>query len=460
MDADWTDLRLLRDRRLADYYVAMSGLDCVISGKEDDHLRRIGILADVTSWFDPDKYMADKASKTIFKACLILAKKKIPYQSRTLGAALAALGRNDEEVRQTVRRALVDGDFCLQSLYLEFNCRVVYEHWRAEQAMATLDKSQQQLLDGATVEEALAILERARIPDPPPLLEQSQRSCSFVHDFLDSIENPHNRVSTGISGLDGLLDGGLKKKALYVVSAATGGGKSVLMGQIALNAASSGLRVIYFTLEMPGDEVVGRWICSLAGKPKYNRDALVEPAAVVNEMLNGKSPVIRLYDQVSKLSDIVAITKSQFRHVGADLIVVDYLQLVAVPRVKGKDSTREREVAEVSRTLKRLARECDCPVLTAAQVNREGQKNPKLGTLRESSAIEQDADVLIFIRPPDQNVTANTWKIMLATGKSRNSANGAVTLAWDRDCFRMRDTDLLDTDEGRVSRHSEFDEFS
>lgn len=209
-------------------------------------------------------------------------------------------------------------------------------------------------------------------------------------------------LSTGNSDLDKKLMG-LKGGELIVIAARPSMGKSVLALNIAShNAITDKKSVLFVSLEMPNKQLMDRLLASTGSIPlselKNGQAACNYPsqlASASNLIINSK-----LY-----LSDRTSINVMQLRSIvrrhklkhGLDLLVVDYLQLM---QGTGKEN-RVAEVSEMSRQCKLLARELKIPVLLLSQLNRaleqRGNKRPMLSDLRESGAIEQDADVIIFL---------------------------------------------------------------
>jgi replicative DNA helicase len=223
-------------------------------------------------------------------------------------------------------------------------------------------------------------------------------------------------LSTGIDELDHHT-GGLRNGELWVIGAKTSMGKSALMLQMAWHALSNGKRVAIFTLEMGADEVIGRLLSCGEGVPIGQ---ILNPQTLATFSLkkikasleNLKKTGLMVCDNSDQTIDFISGHCQRISDTGKlDLIVIDYLQLVTAPRIKGQN--REQEVAGISRACKQLAKRIKCPVITATQLNEQGQA-------RESRAIEQDADTVILVHPPakDQtDITVQFWKC-------RNAARG------------------------------------
>lgn len=209
-------------------------------------------------------------------------------------------------------------------------------------------------------------------------------------------------VYTGFHALDDLL-GGLRRSDMIVLAARPSLGKTSLALGIARNAAvKHGAHVAIFSLEMSRDQLAQRLIASEAGvdskrlrlsqQTEAEERSIMDATGVLSEapIFIDDSPILRVVEMKSKARRL------HFEQ-GIDLIIVDYLQLM---RGDGREG-RVQEVTEISRSLKELARELDVPVLAVSQLSRapEGRAShrPQLSDLRESGAIEQDADVVIFI---------------------------------------------------------------
>jgi replicative DNA helicase len=223
---------------------------------------------------------------------------------------------------------------------------------------------------------------------------------SVIKAFMASVEARIQNgdmpgLSTGIDQID-QKTGGLRPGELWVVGAKTSFGKSVLMLQIGGNAVRLNKRVAVFTLEMGADEIVARTISChwnvpmdkisnpRSAAPHYRK--IIEAACVE---LSGSDLLV--CDKADQTVESISGHCQRLSDTGKlDLVIVDYLQLVGTPKIKGQN--REQEVATISRGLKQLAKRLKVPVLTATQLNEAGEA-------RESRAIEHDADNVLFIVP-------------------------------------------------------------
>ena len=236
-----------------------------------------------------------------------------------------------------------------------------------------------------------------------------------VNDVLESaierIEEIENR-GTGLSGLPTYFSdldyylSGLQEGNLVVLASRPSMGKSSLGLNIATNVAKEGKVIAFFSLEMTKEELVQRVLFSEAkvtsgdarkgqlGAEKWSR--VVEAASKVNNL-----PLYFDDAPVITVTDIRAKSRRLKSSKGLDLIIVDYLQLMQ----SSSGDNRQQEIAEISRNLKNLARELRVPILALSQLNRAAEaredKRPRLGDLRESGAIEQDADIVMMLYRDD-----------------------------------------------------------
>lgn len=255
---------------------------------------------------------------------------------------------------------------------------------------------------------------------------------------LTELKGSIDGVPMGFVDLDNLLTG-LHGGELVIVGARPSMGKSAFGLNITGHAGTqAGKSVAYFSLEMPNDQLAMRLLCS---------DAKVDMQSVRHGSLRDDDWV-RLSSTLGPLAasniymdDTSGITPSQLRsrcrrlklERGLDMVVVDYLQLMSAD---GKVENRQNEVSEISRNLKSIAKELNVPIVALAQLSRAGaqrsDKRPILSDLRDSGAIEQDADVIMFLHREeyyDPNTEdKNIAEVIVA--KQRNGPLGTVKLAW------------------------------
>lgn len=208
-------------------------------------------------------------------------------------------------------------------------------------------------------------------------------------------------ISTGYRDLDKKL-AGLHPTNLLVLASRPGMGKTALALNIAQNVALAGNTVAIFSLEMSREEVVTRMLCA---NGRIDSQRLRTGRLSEADFTKLSNAAGALYKQNIFVDDSPGLTVTEIRaksrrlrrRPGLDLIVVDYLQLMSG---SGQEN-RQQEIAAISRSLKNLARELHVPIFALSQLNRgvesREDKRPRLGDLRESGAVEQDADVVMFI---------------------------------------------------------------
>jgi len=253
-------------------------------------------------------------------------------------------------------------------------------------------------------------------------------------------------VPTGFRDIDKKL-AGLHPANLIVVAARPSMGKSSLALNIAQNVSENGKPVAFFTLEMSREEVVQRLLSSMASVDS-NKLRTGQLGPELWQKLARESS--KLYEMPFFVDDSPDLTVTAIRakcrrlkrKSDLGLVVVDYLQLMQGP---SRSDNRQQEIAEISRSLKNLARELHVPVIAVSQLNRQLEqrenKRPRLGDLRESGAIEQDADIVMFIYRdeyynPDSADTRGIAEVSIA--KHRAGATGTVMMTYAAEFTRFR----------------------
>ncbi len=247
-------------------------------------------------------------------------------------------------------------------------------------------------------------------------------------------------LPSGFKSLD-FKTTGFQKSDMIIIAARPSMGKTAFALNIAQNAAiRSKARVVIFSLEMSSEQLSMRLL---------SREARVDSKKLRTGEVNAGDweNINNAIEKLGKADIIIDNTpgigvmevRNKCRRINAkkkiDLIVIDYLQMMSSD--KGGES-RQQEVTQISRYLKQLAREMECPVIVLSQLSRapeqrQGDHRPILSDLRESGAIEQDADIVMFLyredyyKAPEEEPT-NTCEVLIA--KNRNGETGSATLAW------------------------------
>ena len=240
-------------------------------------------------------------------------------------------------------------------------------------------------------------------------------------------------IHTGLKKLDKILHG-FQRGCVYILAARPGMGKTALMLNIARKTAKQGNGVLVFSLEMTRRSLFDRMAIAESGvnASQYKAGRLIpdEVYSMGIAMENLSILPIHVNDTASMtVQQIKAQAKKIKRKEGCDLVMIDYLQLIDMKSISGK--TKNDEVAECSRAIKVMARDLDVPVVLLSQLNRgveaRGDKIPMLSDLRDSGAIEQDADAVLFIhRESYYTDTADKNKGVIRVAKNREERQGDV----------------------------------
>ena len=245
-------------------------------------------------------------------------------------------------------------------------------------------------------------------------------------------------LTTGYPQLDKYFLG-MRPGQLIVLAARPGMGKTSLALNIAVNVCEQAKKpVAVFSLEMLDKELSMRLLSSKAkidSKKIRTKNYTAEELKLMGEAIQELSsyPIFINDSGDTTVVDIQSQCRKLLSEYGLGLVVVDYLQLMSSPN---KYASREQQIAEMSRSLKLMARELECPVLAMSQLNRAVEsrpnKRPNTSDLRESGAIEQDADIVAFVYRdelynPD---TPEPGVAEIIVGKNRNGETGVAKLAW------------------------------
>ncbi len=274
----------------------------------------------------------------------------------------------------------------------------------------------------------------------------------MIRDSIKMVERLYERkemvtgVPSGFKDLD-RLTAGFQPSDLIVIAGRPSMGKTALCLNIATHAAFGGHGVAVFSLEMAKEQLVLRMLCSEAriDHSKVRSGYLADREFPALVMAAGRLAETPIYiDDTSAISVLELRAKARRlvrdRDKKIGLIIVDYLQLMRGSR---RAPNREQEISEISRSMKALAKELNIPVIAVSQLNRRvedrGDKRPMMADLRESGAIEQDADVIAFVfREVVYNENVDDPNLAeIIVGKQRNGPTGTVRLAFFREFTRF-----------------------
>ena len=318
-------------------------------------------------------------------------------------------------------------------------CRAGFEAYGdAKDALADAERAVSEIADSTS---------DAQTSDIRDMLNQAM-------DRLDSRlrgETVAGTIQTGFTDLDALT-GGMHAAEMVIVAGRPSMGKTSFATNIAEHVAiDQGKAVLIVSLESSAIELTDRLLCSSAEVnahrlrnatlSQHDRGRLVEAAARLSQ-----SQVFIEDSPARSVTDIASIARRTSRRSKQPLalIVIDYLQMIEPDNPK---DSRQEQVAKISRRLKQLARDMKCPVVCLAQLNRAAEDSkdhrPRLSHLRESGAIEQDADVVMLVHREEyflrgEAAAAVAGQATIIVAKQRNGPTDDVELYWDAACMRFR----------------------
>ena len=385
-----------------------------------------------------------EANREIFETMIVLFNKNEPVDLITLSEELKRRGTLDNIGGVTYLANLSSS--IATTANIKYYCEIVQE----KSILRRLIKSSDDIMGKAfeDTEEVSAIIELAE-KNIFDITQGSHRegfspiSEVLLNSFAQIEERAANKgrltgLETGFIDLDNKLSG-LQKSDLILLAARPSMGKSALGINIATNSAlKSNAKIAIFSLEMSKEQLVQRVISATSH---------VDLQKIISGNL-GDDEWMKVVDSMGPLSqmnifidDTAGISlmemKAKCRRLkiekGLDLVLVDYLQLM---QLEGRQESRQQEISAISRGLKALAKEMECPVVALSQLSRapelRSDHRPILSDLRESGAIEQDADVVLFLYRDEyynkETELKNIGELIIA--KHRNGPTGSIELVW------------------------------
>lgn len=420
-----------------------------------------GLMLDHDAWDKisdkitaPDFYRAEH--QVIFEVMAELSRKDIPFDVVTISEALKKreqldavggevylfeLSRNTPSAANISAYAQIVRERSVLRQLVHIGAEITESGFKPE------GREVQEILDSAE-QRIFAIAEQGtRVSGAISIGDLLAQSIDRIHEL-----NEHGGEITGLTTGFKDLDKntlGLQPADLIIVAGRPSMGKTVLGMNIAEAAAiKSGKPVLVFSMEMPGIAIATRMLSSLG---RIDQQRIRTGQLKDDDWTRVSSSLNVLADAKLFVDDTPSLSPTEVRararrlaksHGQLGLIVLDYLQLMQVP---GNKENRTAEISEISRSLKALAKELNVPVVALSQLNRSLEqrhdKRPVMSDLRESGAIEQDADLIMFIYRDEvyNPETAEKGKAEIIIGKQRNGPIGTVHLSFHGQFTRFDD---------------------
>lgn len=312
----------------------------------------------------------------------------------------------------------------------------VIELSKKRKLMELLQKSITELMEAENID----IFMQDKIKQINKIAEINEKEQTFVEQVVETsteiekntLQKPDYTLYTGITDLDKMICG-LHKQELTIIGARPGVGKTTLALQIAEHIAERGTETAIISLEMSDTQVIQKLISRRARINSYKmrmgtlETKELEQIGIVSAEI-AELP-IHLITKARTIQHIENIARKLKNKNNLGLMIIDYIQLI---KNKGKFNSREQEVADITRTLKLLSLELNIPIVGLCQLNRNAaRQEPTLADLRESGAIEQDADNILFLYQEAES-TETVVDITLKLAKQRAGETGKISLKFNK----------------------------
>ena len=413
-----------------------------------------GLMLNNDAWFlVADKIEANDfyrpAHKLIFEVMFDLANTNEPLDVVTISEALASRALLEKVGGNAYLAELVEGTPGTSNISAYADIvkeRAVLRqlidaaHKIAETAYLPEGRPSNDLLNEA--EQRVFEISEGRIRDTGPqrVVPLLTAAVSRMEQLYQS-RDPITGLATGFEDLD-KKTAGFQRADLVILAARPSMGKTAMivnMAEHAVMSSEDGGAVLIFSMEQPADQLIMRMLSSLG---RIDQTRMRTGDLSDEDWPRFTAAVAQLRDRPLYIDDTPALTpndvRTRARRVareagGLDMIMVDYLQLM---RGSSRSENRATEISEISRTLKAIAKELNCPLVACSQLNRSLEsrenKRPHMSDLRESGAIEQDADIILFIYRDEvyNPETEDRGLAELIIAKQRNGPIGTVKLTF------------------------------
>lgn len=404
----------------------------------------------------PDDFYFDTHA-LIFKVMLDLFARRSPIDILTVGSALRDMGHFDtiggqgylEELCHEVLTSshiyqyalIVKQKSTLRKLGVAGASIAALGYKEDQEVDELVDKAEQELFKVSQT------FMRNRFIPIKDVLAQTYEKISELHD--PETAEKYKGIQTGYKGLDTILTG-LQPSDLVILAARPAMGKTAFALNIAMNVALKGKSIGLISLEMSKEQLVERLFVSLLGVDSWKmkngqltQDDFMRMGTVMDQLNQCK---IFIDDSAgSSVPELRAKARRLQMEHGLDLLIVDYLQLMSYGSGGTSITNRVQEISEISRSLKQLARELHIPVMALSQLSRAVEsrpvKIPQLSDLRESGAIEQDADVVLMMYREDyyEEDTDRAGVTDIYVRKHRHGDVGRAELMFKKESMRFFD---------------------
>jgi replicative DNA helicase len=414
-------------------------------------------IDEVADFLHPAHFYSEK-HQIIYAAILRL------YESGIRGIDLLTLGEELERRKQLeaiggARYILEIAETVPHAAHVKYYAEIVRDKWIQRSLTNVCTEVLRECYSGASdTAEVLTQAEKGIFQ----ILEQQETGAKLsMHDIMiDTLERINVRLGKegSISGLStGFVDldrqtNGFQPSELVILASRPSMGKTAFICNIAGWVAGAGQTgVLIFSLEQSKLELAERFLCLQARLDGHRvrkglleapeRDALLHAAQELSQL-----PLFIDDTPARTVGQISAICRRMKRRHHIGLVVLDYLQLI---EPEDKKANREQQIAQTTRRLKGIAKENDVPVVALSQLNRgvelREDKRPRLADLRESGAIEQDADIVMFLHRPDAyNPDDRPGEAEVIVAKHRSGPTGILNLRWRKESMRFEDYSMLD----------------